>query len=130
MRARVIARLRQEVLVRQLSGFSLRAQANQMGISHHALRCFLRTKRPVRTRDLTLWKIQDVIENKAWPAEKVVQRVQTSLKRLRPLFQSEDIDAVLDVLEKRIAYRRDQERKIQRALKKAEGGYYPFGNGP
>lgn len=116
MRTREIEKVRRGVVERWRDGLSLRAQAKQMGISHHALRCFVHRANVATSWD-TIWKIRDVIENGPWPPEHVEAEVRRALWRLHRFLDLEDIEGVVDVLHRKIEARREQAR----ALKEAHG---------
>lgn len=77
-----------------------------MDISHHALRCFLNGKQPIRTRERTLAKIE--ARSAPWvdpPREVILRWLEADLSWLRPPLTAEDANELLGVVRQRVKWR-------------------------
>jgi hypothetical protein len=78
-----------------------------MGISHHALRCFLNDAQPIRTRERTLGKIEAGLHRwTAYPTDVVLKWIGADLSWLETGLTEEDKADILTFVRRRIHKRR------------------------
>ena len=79
-----------------------------MGISHHALRCFLNDKVPIRTREWTLSRIEGGLRWTSVPPDAVMYWLGQDLAWLRDLTWA-DREEILSLVARRIEERKPPE---------------------
>lgn len=105
MRKREVERIRRHVK-HSLDNQSLRSLARRIGISHHALRCFLDSQKSKRTQERTLERIREAVRNWYWPSqEQCLSVVKHWLSRLQPPLTAKDAEDLMASIRERVDQR-------------------------